>query len=65
MALDFSNASLLGYNVVNEFLGYAGFNHRKVISLSIEGFIDDGKKAGNLDGVAENFKNKRTNSEPR
>lgn len=55
MALDFSNASLLGYNVVNEFLGEGGVNHRKIINLSIEGFIDEGKKANNTEGVAENF----------
>jgi len=55
MALDFTNASLLGYNVANEFLGEAGLNHRKVISLNVECFIDEGKKAGNLDGVSENF----------
>jgi|LULG01.1.fsa_nt_gb hypothetical protein len=54
MALDFTNATLLGYNVQNEFLG-ENYNHRKVVSLSIECFIDEGKKAGNLDGVSENF----------
>ena len=55
MALDFTNASLLGYNIANEFIGEGGLNHRKVISLNVECFIDEGKKAGNLDGVSENF----------
>jgi len=61
MALDFTNASLLGYNVINEFLGEAGKNHRKIIALNIEGFIDDGQRADKLeqralpDGVSENY----------
>lgn len=52
MALDFTNATLLGYNVQNEFLG-DNLNHRKIISMTIQGLMDDGKKAGNTQGVAE------------
>jgi len=55
MALDFTNASLLGYNVTSEFLGEAGPNHRTITSISIEGFIDEGKEGGNWDGVSETF----------
>ena len=56
MALDFNNVSLLGYSIQNEFLGDQSYNIRKVISLDIQGFLDDGKKAGNDQGVAESFR---------
>ena len=54
MALDFSNASLLGYNVQNEFLG-ENLNHRKIISMTVQGYVVDGAKAGNSKGVSETY----------
>ena len=56
MALDLSNVSLLGYNVQNQFLGDNTINHRKIITLDIQGYIDDGKKEGNTGGVVETFR---------
>ena len=55
MAIDFTDASLLGYNVRNEFLGEQSLNHRKVISLDIQGFVEEGKRVGNQEGVRHNF----------
>ena len=69
MALDFSDATVLGYNVQFEFLGDQSYNHRKVISLQIQGYLteglrqvvgydDDNKsiRRNNLVGVRENFR---------
>ena len=69
MALDFTDASLLGYNVQFEFLGDQSFNHRKIINLQIQGNIAEGAqmvigsqangdtiRANNLAGVKESFR---------
>ena len=53
--LTFSNASLLSYDVENNFIGGGSFNINSIRKISIEGYIDSRVDNSDFEGVRETF----------
>ena len=53
--LTFRNASLLSYDVENNFIGGGSFNINSIRKISIEGYIDSRVDNSDFEGVRETF----------